>query len=170
MSSIEKEDPKLQLARLSSGNVHFQSDLFKHRTDEFHSKLILNFGKNLPANFIWEYLNFYRRLNNNNLCFNETENEDIGLKMLKAFREQQNNGNNSIVDLYSKNFDYVFNESGLHKGFELTDLFESHQKEYHLEALAISLHLDVRKLAILCILKTILILFVIFRVKLLQKK
>lgn len=144
MCSIEKEDPKLQLSRISSSHTLFKHDLFKQRETEFHSQFILNFGKSLPANFAWTYLNFYKTANDKNLSFNGADNENIGLKMLQSFRERSNSKNFN-VELFSKNFDYVFNESGLRKEFEVVDLFEPDRKEYHLEGLAISICLDVRK-------------------------
>jgi hypothetical protein len=145
----ELSNTGLQLARLSKSNTLFNPNIFKLQDNEFHSKFILNFGKLLPANFVWSYLDMYNSLfeqNNLESILLTKEGTRAELKLLSLFRQQ--NRVDFIPQLSLVNLDLINNkDSGLiSKETKMSDLFDTAHKELHLVALALSLYTDVNTL------------------------
>ena len=60
--SDELNDFSKTIRRMSSSGTIFDADLFKKRDDNSHLKFILSLinRQNIPVNFVWYYLNFYK--------------------------------------------------------------------------------------------------------------
>lgn len=61
-STKEKQNFNKFIKRLSSSGTLFDKDSFQSRDDQFHINLILSLinQKNVPVDFLWSYLNYYK--------------------------------------------------------------------------------------------------------------
>ena len=144
--SAENENLDLKLARLNKSHLLMNSKVSSTGSEIFHKQILEKFlnRNEFHADFMWSYAERLSTLNihiESLLSSGETATSDSkALRMLLAFRKNRDT-NTFFTDVNLRNFEFCLNKSN---SLELTNLYSEKFKQYHLEALALSLYCDVR--------------------------
>jgi hypothetical protein len=141
--AAENENLDLKLARLNKGHLLMNTKLTSVHNEAFHNQILekLLKRKEFHAGFIWSYADRLSTINIPIESLLSTDEKAIteskAFKMLLAFRQNRDTST-FFTNLNLRNFEFCLNKS-----LELTNLYEENLKQYHLEALALSLYCDV---------------------------